>query len=75
MFGISTDYEFEFRLADLERETAMALLKAQAVRLSRAERPARPAFRSRIANALPLKVTVRWEPRQSTVGDRCETVR
>ena len=74
MFGLPTDYEFEYRLADLKRTTTAAVLQAQAVSALRATRlDAGPTFRSRLAQAVPLKVSVRWEPRQRAVGGGCET--
>ena len=76
MFGLPTEYELQCRLAEIERTYAAALLNGRARVQSRgAADGRRRGLRARVANAVPLRVSVRvrWEPSRPRSGSSCET--
>ncbi len=76
MFGFPTEYELQCRLAAIERTYAVALLNGRARVQSRgAAAGRRRGLRARVANALPLRVSVRvrWEPSRPQSHLSCET--
>lgn len=74
MFNLSTEYELQYRLAEIERTHAAGWMKAQALRQMRAEGVGR-GLPARIASAVPLQVSVRvrWQPNRGRAGTSCET--